>query len=404
MDSVWERRSVGARSVWLADTVTPSLAKWSPAPGSRANLVLSYLGSGARARKTIAGVAAVVACAMCTPASARSPAPRTIATFPGVVRAFDYEAARIAWIDSAWVLRGRSVRSGAESATFYTNPYEEIPAPGSVGRLVLGESRLLWVSTRGTGMFEEADHVYTAEIGAAKGQRLTTEEHGDGSDGAYVTGLAGDRGGFSFGSVVVEAVGADKQSYQVTGGGVWSVVKGVPHRLSGAPPAYVAARSSGRVALRPVSRDVRPAGTPIPAGPVEVRNATTGASISRFDPGAVRSLAMNAAYVAVLTGRRIVLYDVHEGRLAGSTRVPADTAADIVVAGQFVVFHTQSGVHILDPTSGWLYTLATTKAPWKITNIAADLSTIAWVESRRVAAGEPARRTFVSRVRTVPAP
>src|SRR2546425_2983848 len=42
-DSVWERSSVGARSLCAALTLTPALARWMIAPASRTNLVMGYL-------------------------------------------------------------------------------------------------------------------------------------------------------------------------------------------------------------------------------------------------------------------------------------------------------------------------------------------------------------------------
>src|SRR3989442_15755687 len=44
-DSVWERRSVGARSLCAPGTSTPALARWRTALASTTNLVIGYLRS-----------------------------------------------------------------------------------------------------------------------------------------------------------------------------------------------------------------------------------------------------------------------------------------------------------------------------------------------------------------------
>src|SRR2546423_4615743 len=41
-DSVWERRSVGARSLWAPETSTSSLASWRTTPASTTNFVIAF--------------------------------------------------------------------------------------------------------------------------------------------------------------------------------------------------------------------------------------------------------------------------------------------------------------------------------------------------------------------------
>src|SRR6266511_5025384 len=58
-DSVWERMSVGARSLCAPGTSTPALARWRTALASTTNLVIGYLRSGVGAsqhyRRTLHG-------------------------------------------------------------------------------------------------------------------------------------------------------------------------------------------------------------------------------------------------------------------------------------------------------------------------------------------------------------
>ena len=44
-DSVWERSSVGARSLWRFESLNPALARWSTALASTTNLVTIRLWS-----------------------------------------------------------------------------------------------------------------------------------------------------------------------------------------------------------------------------------------------------------------------------------------------------------------------------------------------------------------------
>lgn len=361
--------------------------------------VQELVGRSSRSVRLLA--AAAVAVLGTGAAAASGPQPRTLVTFPGVARSFDADAGRVAWIDSAWVLRVRSLRSGAETAIHYTNPYEEVPSFSGGPPLVLRSRRLLWLSTRGHSLLEYLDHVYVAAVGAMSGHRVANVEHGEGIDGGYVAGLAGDDSGFAYGIVTVKDVSTEQQhSYQVSGGGVWTLAGMTPQRLPGAPPAIVLAESAGRVAIAPVDTGERQNGTPAAAGTVEIRNATTGALVSSVSPaGAVRAAALTPAFLAVLVGRRIVRYDAASGQLLGSTPVPVDTAADLDASGAWIAFRRAHAVCVLDTRAGRISTVATT--PWQPTGVALDGRTLAWAESRRIAPGKVSKKTFEARIRTL---
>jgi hypothetical protein len=117
-------------------------------------------------------------------AAARPESPSTLVAFSGVARSFDADAGRVAWIDSAWVLHVRSVRSDAETTIRYTNPYQEIPSLATGPPLVLEPRQLLWLSTRGVAGFEDADRAYVAPVGATRGRRLTNLVHSEGARAA----------------------------------------------------------------------------------------------------------------------------------------------------------------------------------------------------------------------------
>jgi hypothetical protein len=109
---------------------------------------------------------------------------------------------------------------------------------------------------------------------------------------------------------------------------------------------------------------------------------------------------MDSTRVAVLTVNRINRYRVSDGELVGSTPVPADTAAELEATVGHAVFRTRHSVRLIDLSTGTMRTLATTTS-WQPTAVAIDGRTVSWAESRRVAPGEPSRRTFQTRIRTL---
>jgi hypothetical protein len=124
-------------------------------------------------KAVVCSLVAVAAIAASTGDARSGAAPATVAGFPGIVRAFSENSGRIAWIDSAWILRVRGLRGGTVHSIRYTSFYQEIPDLSGQRRLIAEGRRLLWISTRGTAMFIDADHVYAADV-AAKQQPVTS--------------------------------------------------------------------------------------------------------------------------------------------------------------------------------------------------------------------------------------
>jgi hypothetical protein len=345
-------------------------------------------------------------------AAAGGPPPATLVDFPGVARSFDADAGRVAWIDSAWALHVRSLRSGVETKVLYTNPYEEIPMSRSGPRLVLEYSatrlvleprRLAWISTRGAGMFYYAEHVYVAPVGATHGHRVANVLHGDGTDGGYIMGLAGDAAGFAYGVAMVKPIGPDQQFFQVSGGGVFTLTGATPRKLPGAPPAIVLAETAGRLAIAPLDTNQSTDGTPLATGSIEIRNAMTGALVSSVTPaGVLRAATLTPTTLAVLAGSRIVRYDIASGQLLGSTPVPTNTAADLESSGTRIAFRRTRSVAVLDATTGRISTVVAT--PWRPTSVALDGPKLTWAERLRIAPGDvfdQSKKDFTTRVKTI---
>lgn len=331
--------------------------------------------------------------------------PMTVTSFAGIARSFDADAGRVAWIDSAWVLHVRSRRVGTARTLRYTSPYQEVPPLRGGTPLVLGVGRLAWLSTRGSSLDEDRDHVHTAAVGASRSTRVANASHGEGIDGAYVSGLVGDDSAFAYGIVdVVQAPSSGAEHlYKPSGGGVWSLTGTTPTRVPQAPPAIVLAESAGRIALSPVVTTPRQQGTPEAGPTVEIRDATTGAVDGSITPGGpVRAATMTPAYLDLLVGSRIRRYEATSGDLLGTAPVPIGVASDLDASGGWIAFHRARSVYALDVKTGHVTTIAT--APWRPSWVAVDGRTLVWTESRRVAAGAVSKRTFQSRIRSLALP
>jgi hypothetical protein len=347
----------------------------------------------------LAAAALVVAAA--AHGSARSTGAATVVSFPGIVYAYDENSGRAAWIDSAWILRIRPVRGGATHAIHYTKFYEEIPDQAWRPRLLLEGHRLLWLSVRGSGAGVDVDHVLTADVTASTGTRLANERHAEGADGSYVTGIAGDATGFAYGATTV-ALTADQLSFHVVGGGVYTTAGAVARKLPGAPPSIVLARANGRVAAEPVSTEDRHMGTPVGAGTIEIRSLPSGTVVSTITTPPARSAALTSSLIAVLVGNTLTRYAVGTGQEVGSaTTLPSSTSPELRTNGRLLVLRTPHSVLVVDAQTGRMRTVPAASG-WQVVGLALDGQTLSWAESRRIAPGEPSRKTFTTRIRMLP--
>jgi hypothetical protein len=341
----------------------------------------------------------------------------TGSAFPGFVRAFAADGGRVAWIDSVWLLHTGVVGATGDKSVRYTSQYEEVPDSSGGTILELSRGQLLWLSRRGRGFENVGEHVYAASVSALRGRRTVTYEN-NGIQGGFVTGLAGDATGFSYSFVRLQASDPDGDPPCMATGGLRSFLGGRWQALPGVPPGLLMARGAGRVALAPTDLNGS-CGPPSGSDTIEVRNASTGALVSRLQLGQrVHAVAMSVSMVAVLvggwiserfvagrmhvpllTGARINRYEIDTGTLIGSTPAPARTAVDLDLAGSRLVFRTDRAVELLDTQTGHVSTLAVT-SPWQPGGVAIDGNTAVWPESKRIAPGEPSRKTFQTRLQS----
>jgi hypothetical protein len=354
-------------------------------------------------KKTTVALLAVAALLVVAGASGgrRSVEPTTVVSFPGIVHGYDESSGRAAWIDSAWILRLHSLRGGTTHSIRYTKFYEELPDAAWRPRLLLEGRRLLWLSVRGSGMGLDNDHVLTADLAASRGTRLANEDHAEGADGSYVSGIAGDATGFAYGVTKV-ALTSGQLAFRVVGGGIYTTTGAAPHALPGAPPSIVLAHANGRVAAEPVSTEERHTGFPVASDTIEIRNLTSGTVISTIATPPVRSAAMTSSVIAVLVGSTLTRYQVGDGRQVGSvTTLPPSTSPEMRADGRLLALRTPHSVLVVDLQTGRLRTVPAAKG-WQVAGVALDGQTVSWAESRRIAPGEPSRKTFTTRIRMLP--
>jgi hypothetical protein len=314
----------------------------------------------------------------------------------------------------------RALKTGLETNLSYTNQYQELPNYSGGTDLELAGGKLWWLSRRGEDTIGDvAEHVYEAPVVATRGRRIATYKNND-YQGGFVTGLGADRLGQSYSFVQRKASDADGDPPCTSTGGLNSLVGSRLRRVPGFQPGSLMARADGRVAFAPAETGdpKRSCGRPTPAETVEVHDASTGAPISTVAAGKIDAVAMSRQTVVILAGGsigertvagrshvpvvtrgRIERFSIATGKLVGSTMAPFQTVLDLDMDGVWVVFRTRYSVEALDTRVGRISTIAAT-SPWQPGGVAIDGNTVAWVETKRIAAGEPSRKTFVSRIRT----
>jgi hypothetical protein len=120
----------------------------------------------------------------------------------------------------------------------------------------------------------------------------------------------------------------------------------------------VLAAAGRRVALAPARGFGSAATRPARNGPVEVRNAFTGALVTTFNPvGTVLALALTQTRVAVLVkadsgARHIERYSVTTGSLVGSTWVRRGTASRLDMSGSRIVYRIGRDIRLLEAKTG----------------------------------------------------
>lgn len=153
-------------------------------------------------------------------------------------------------------------------------------------------------------------------------------------------------------------------------GPVWRVGPAGPIQIPGATADVLLAAGQGRVATAL-------------GGQVQIRDAVTGGLIASFAPsGTIRALALDGGLAAVLVQssgvKRIERYDAATGAFLASTPVPANTAAELDVSGQKLVFRSGNEIRLLAHPTGNVRLLLTAKT--RPIGLSIEGTQVAWVK------------------------
>jgi hypothetical protein len=264
-----------------------------------------------------------------------------------------------------------------------------------VGLALAGEDALWTLRENGAVSF---DYVLGAGLGVSDARELRVKEvaHSTKGPGLWLGGIAGSGATLVYAVTnvaYVDEVGCLSTpnvpgacDMKIAGGGVYRVTgrKQAPI-VEGPSGAFAVAASDTSVAYVPAAT-VGKTGAPVAAtdSPIEVRDARTGALISRANPqGTPVAIALSATALATLErtplGLALAWYDPATGSRLGSVPVPAGTNAELSAGDQVIVFRVGRsirGVSIEKHKVSILATAAVTPIGLSI-----EGSRVAWAEN-----------------------
>ena len=310
--------------------------------------------------RLIATGTAVVAFAASAGASPVRPLVATRLT----VQALAQDGSRIAWMSgSCYTVRIRSlatrrtaVAGNADATTCYS---VEPPLLALAGR------RALWVVS------EAGNNIYADVVtGTARSRNRPVEQvvgASGGSDGDYVTNVAGDGPTLVYGVISMSFLDTcidpgEPCEYFVTGGRVMRVVGSRAVRIPHLPPAVDVAVAGRRVAVLVAAHEATASG-PVASGRIELHDAVTGAL--------VRSIQLNRTPSDLALGSRaLAVVEEAKGELPTVTRFSLATGAmtarvplmrrpsDLSVSGRLVLFRVGRHIDVVEPTRNTFRTVA----------------------------------------------
>ncbi len=349
-------------------------------------------------RRMLPAVVILALAAALAPAAAGRP--RTLAVTPGPIAAFAQDGGRVAWAGTEpgsacpWRVRVLTLATGVRAAinrnggpTCRDDLGFQPQAVGGSVQLALAGTRAIWTLIA-SGNFRYVS-VMTASLGNRADVRLEelVYQYGFG-EGDHLGSVAGDGPTLAYSRIETTAVEVgdcfDLGTCEtpVVGGGVTRVVGRAMAALAGAPPTLLVAASGNRVALVPAAEGGE-SPSAAAGGPVEIRDATTGALLTSFAPaGLVTAVALSSQLVAVLVetpgGTSIEWYDPVTGAPLGSLAAPG-TAPSLSAFGELVVFRSGRNVRLLDAAAGTARLLA--RAAATPIGLSIEGGRVAWAES-----------------------
>jgi hypothetical protein len=326
-------------------------------------------------------------------ASAAAPQPTTLVHAPAPVKALAQDNGMLGW------LAGNSKKCNSIHLTGDGHTYV-LPQPAntsmtchwniSSGVVHLGiaadAAAALWTLHE-----RRSDFVMTAQI-AGKEMEVDRLAHADGT-GWWLGGIAGGGTTLAYSSVDVEYVdplscgsgGSCKK--KIAGGGIDLVTAGVKAALPKAGPALGVSVSNGRLAYiraTTVAKDGAPASSPGATVPVE--DVSNGTIVSLAKPvGVPLAVGLSAHVLAVLSRNvhvlRLSWYDPATGKKLGGVGVPLQTAPELAVNDQSVVFRFGRNLRQLMLATRHVHPLGKTASNYL--GLSLDEGRLVWAENHK---------------------
>jgi hypothetical protein len=325
-------------------------------------------------------------------AAAATPQPTTLKQLPEPVRSLAQDGGMLAWLASDKT-KCNTVRIMGNGKT-YVLPH---PANGSMTchwnlsngpeqlAVASGVPAALWTLHEGG-----SDFVMTAQVG---GKEIDVDRLAHETDGTgwWLGGTTGGGTTLAYSSVDVEYVnplacgsgGSCKK--KIAGGGIYLVAAGEKTLLHGSGPALGLAVDNGRIAYIRAA-DVAKGGKPAssPDVPVQVVDASDGAVISRAKPvGVPLAVGLSPHVLAVLSRNgynlRLTWYDPATGHKLGGIGVPVQTAPELAVNDQFVVYRFGRYLRALAVAKNHIHVLGKTGPAYL--GLSLDQGRLVWAEN-----------------------
>jgi hypothetical protein len=325
-------------------------------------------------------------------ASAAAPQPTTLVHAPAPVMALAQDGGLLAWLGGD----GKKCNSVHLTGAGVTSVLPQPPNAGMTCHwalsngtvhlaLAAGATAALWTLHE-----SRSDFVMTAQVGGPEVE-VDRLAHADGT-GWWLGGITGGGTTLAYSSVDVEYVdplacgsgGSCKK--KVAGGGIDLVTAG--HKTSlPAGPALGLAVSNGRIAyIRATTVAKNGSPTSSPGATVFVRDVPSGAVVSKAKPvGVPLAIGLSPHVLAVLSRNvhvlRLTWFDPATGKKLGGIGVPLQTAPELAVNDQFVVFRFGRNLRALVLARRHIHPLGKTAANYL--GLSLDQGRLVWAENHK---------------------
>jgi hypothetical protein len=325
--------------------------------------------------------AAAVAAAVATAAHAvGAPQPQTVYPLPNTtISAFAQDGPLVAWFSASRnhcnTVHVRSLANGLQTVLPQRDA-RNVTCSWDVGStrigLALAGSSVLWTLREQSPI--PFDYLLGANTnpGAHREHRYQEIAHTNSGSGLWLAGMAGDRSTLVYGVASVDYVdeagclaGTSPCTMRVVGGGVYRLAAR-PELIPGTDRTGAVAVAAWDGAVAYVAPDaVGKQGRPLAGAdlPIEVVDATTGASISRVRPeGVPLALSLSRQLLATLErtplGLRIAWYDRTTGAALGSSPVSSEASPELTATDRTIVYRVGRSIRAIDVATGKARTLA----------------------------------------------